>query len=68
MTILLSDPRVSEIPVLETGEPQGKAGGYAIQGAGSVFVEQVRGSLTNVVGLPLEEVLDALEELRVYVG
>lgn len=39
---------------LDTGEPRGKAGGYAIQGAGSVFVERVEGSLTNVVGLPLE--------------
>lgn len=40
---------------LSTGEPRGKAGGYAIQGAGSVFVESVRGSLSNVIGLPLEE-------------
>jgi len=39
---------------LGTGEPWGKAGGYAIQGAGSVFVEQVAGSLSNVIGLPLE--------------
>lgn len=40
---------------LATGEPQGKAGGYAIQGAGSLFVSAVRGSLSNVVGLPLFE-------------
>ena len=41
---------------LNTGEPIGKAGGYALQGAGSVFIEQVDGSLSNVVGLPLEAV------------
>jgi septum formation protein len=48
-----------------TGEPRGKAGGYAIQGAGSIFVSKVNGSLTNVVGLPLEALLDVFEELQV---
>lgn len=43
---------------LLTGEPRGKAGGYALQGAGSVFIERVEGSLSNVVGLPLESLLD----------
>lgn len=45
-----------------TGEPVGKAGGYALQGAGSVFVEQVTGSISNVIGLPLEQTLDALSK------
>jgi septum formation protein len=45
---------------LATGEPRGKAGGYAIQGAGSVFVARVEGSLSNVVGLPLGELLELL--------
>lgn len=45
---------------LGTGEFRGKAGGYAIQGAGSVFVSQVRGSLSNVIGLPLESLRDLL--------
>lgn len=49
---------------LETGEPRGKAGGYAIQGAGSVFVSRVEGSVSNVVGLPLREVLQMADELR----
>ncbi len=40
---------------LQTDEPLGKAGGYAIQGVGSIFVEKVTGSLSNVVGLPLHE-------------
>lgn len=49
---------------LLTGEPRGKAGGYAIQGAGSVFVERVEGSLSNVVGLPLEALLELFAEVR----
>jgi septum formation protein len=46
---------------LETGEPRDKAGGYAIQGAGSLFVAAVDGSLSNVVGLPLAEVRSVFE-------
>lgn len=40
---------------LATGESIGKAGSYAIQGHGAVLVESVRGSTSNVVGLPLRE-------------
>jgi septum formation protein len=36
-----------------TGEPHGKAGAYAIQGAGALLVSSVHGSVTNVIGLPL---------------
>ncbi|MFZ4721098.1 MAG: Maf family protein [Ilumatobacteraceae bacterium] len=39
-----------------TGEPLDKAGAYAVQGAGGVFVQRVRGSVSNVVGLPLHAV------------
>ncbi len=48
---------------VSTGEPIGKAGGYAIQGAGSVFVTNFEGSFSNVVGLPLELLADLLKRL-----
>jgi predicted house-cleaning NTP pyrophosphatase (Maf/HAM1 superfamily) len=48
---------------LEAGESRGKAGGYALQGAGSIFISKVEGSLSNVVGLPLAEVLEMLSGL-----
>ncbi len=51
-----------------TGEPRGKAGGYALQGAGSLFVERVNGSPSNVVGLPLRETWELLREAGVEVG
>jgi septum formation protein len=50
---------------LKTQEPIGKAGGYALQGAGSMFAARVSGSLSNVIGLPLEEVLSALQSAGV---
>jgi septum formation protein len=53
---------------LATGEPRGKAGGYALQGAGSLFVERVHGSPSNVVGLPLRETWELLREAGVEVG
>ena len=53
---------------LSTGEPLGKAGGYGIQGAGGVFVSRVEGSIANVVGLPLNAVLETFAELGVDIG
>ena len=41
-----------------TEEPFGKAGAYAIQGAGAALVRRVDGSVTNVIGLPLAETLE----------
>ena len=48
---------------INTGEPFDKAGGYAIQGKAAFMVLEVHGSYTNVVGLPLCEVVEALREL-----
>ncbi len=45
---------------VSTGEPFGKAGSYAIQGIGAFMVESIRGSYTNVVGLPLCALVKAL--------
>lgn len=43
-----------------SGEPRDKAGGYAIQGFGAVFVTSIVGSYSNVVGLPLAETAELL--------
>ena len=48
---------------LDTGEPFDKAGAYAIQGKAAFMVKEIRGSYTNVVGLPLTEVIEALQEM-----
>lgn len=48
-----------------TGEPEGKAGGYGIQGFGSAFVERISGSHSNVVGLPLFETAQLLQQFEV---
>jgi septum formation protein len=49
-----------------TGEPFDKAGAYAIQGLGSVFVTRIEGSYTNVVGLPVPELIQILRELGAW--
>jgi septum formation protein len=48
---------------IATGEWRGRAGGYAIQGAGAALVQEVRGDYENVVGLPLAVLLDVYPEL-----
>ena len=49
----------------ETGEPEGKAGGYAIQGLAAVFVESIAGSYSGVMGLPLFETAQLLQQFGV---
>ncbi len=49
----------------QSGEPRGKAGAYAIQGLGGVFVEAVRGSYSGVVGLPVFEVAQLLAAVKI---
>ena len=46
-----------------SGEPMGKAGAYAVQGLASRFIPRLEGSYSNVVGLPVARVADALAEL-----
>ncbi len=50
---------------LATGEWRGRAGGYAIQGAGAALVRSVEGDYENVVGLPLATLLEMHPELLV---
>ncbi|HSC25896.1 MAG TPA: Maf family protein [Vicinamibacterales bacterium] len=48
---------------IQTGEPDGKAGAYAIQGCGSRFIDWIEGSWSNVVGLPVAAVYRLLKEM-----
>ncbi len=52
---------------IKTGEPLGKAGGYAIQGLGALFVEKIEGDYYNVVGLPMYELMKTLKEFGIQV-
>jgi septum formation protein len=50
---------------LATGEPFDKAGAYALQGAGGVFITKVTGSVSNVIGLPLPLLVQVARRLRI---
>ncbi len=50
---------------IQTGEPFDKAGAYAIQGMGTFLVRRIHGSYTNVVGLPVCEVIESLIKMGV---
>lgn len=63
-TVIFKDLSSEEIAWYSgTDEPYDKAGGYAVQGMGAALVREVRGSYTNVVGLPLCEVVEALRRV-----
>ena len=60
--------RISDLEIKQywqSGEPQDKAGSYGIQGLGSVFVEQISGSYSAVVGLPMFETAQLLQEVGI---
>ena len=48
---------------IATGEPRGKAGAFGIHGLGQLLVKNINGSFSNVVGIPLAEVSDAIAKL-----
>jgi septum formation protein len=50
---------------IKTGEPMDKAGAYGAQGIGAFIIEEIKGSYTNVVGLPLSQLVDALTKLGI---
>ncbi len=49
---------------INTGECFGKAGSYAIQGIGKNLIDHYEGSLTNIIGLPMEKVIEVLGEMN----
>ncbi len=51
----------------QTGEPRDKAGAYAIQGLGAVFIERLEGSFSGVMGLPIFETAELLGKVGVKV-
>lgn len=55
----LSDAEI--LAYVNSGEPEGKAGAYAIQGRAGMFVSEISGSYSNVIGLPTALVRDMLK-------
>lgn len=49
---------------VETGEPLDKAGSYAIQGLGSLFIEEIKGSYYSVMGLPVHQLAKLLDRFN----
>lgn len=66
--VVVSKVRMRKLTTLDigayvaTGEPMDKAGSYAAQGIGMCLIESIRGSYTNVVGLPMAQLLADLEK------
>jgi len=59
----LSDAEIRRY--VETGEPLGKAGAYAIQGRAGAFVTRIAGSYSGIVGLPLVETAELLKKFDI---
>lgn len=49
---------------IATGEPLEKAGGYAIQGRGTIFIDKVAGDYNNIVGLPLRNIAEYFKKIN----
>jgi len=64
--VKFKDLKKSEIiRYIETGEPMDKAGAYAIQGEGSVFIEKIEGCYFTVVGFPVVKFIKRLKEVLI---
>ncbi|MCX7957730.1 MAG: Maf family protein [Deltaproteobacteria bacterium] len=59
----LSDKEIKEY--ISSGEPMDKAGAYAAQDKGASIIKEIKGSYTNVVGLPMAELIDELKKLKI---
>jgi septum formation protein len=58
---MIAADEAAVVDYVDSGEWRGKAGAYAVQGIGAALVRGVRGSVTNVIGLPLAEVVELLQ-------
>ena len=59
----LTDEEIAKY--IDTSEPFDKAGSYAVQGKGGYMVKEIKGSYSNVVGLPICEITEALLSLGI---
>ncbi|MGZ8217684.1 Maf family protein [Methylomagnum sp.] len=67
-TVTFRDLTAEEIEAYwATGEPQGKAGAYAVQGLGAVFIRHLSGSYSGVMGLPLFETAELLRRIGIQI-
>ena len=57
----MSDAEIREY--VDSGEPMGKAGAYAVQGGAGAFISRINGSYTGIMGLPLYETAQLLKKL-----
>lgn len=62
----LSEKEISDY--CDTEEPYDKAGAYAVQGIGSFMVKSINGSYSNVIGLPVSEVIEHFQKLGILDG
>lgn len=63
--------KLSEIEISDycnTDEPYDKAGAYAVQGIGAFMVKSISGSYSNVIGLPVSEVIEHFQKLNIIKG
>lgn len=60
----MSKPEIEKY--ISVGESMDKAGSYAVQGVGAYLVESIEGSYTNIVGLPLCQVIQMMEEMGAH--
>jgi septum formation protein len=57
----MSDAEIREY--VDSGEPMGKAGAYAVQGGAGAYISRINGSYTGIMGLPLYETAQLLKKL-----
>ncbi|HEZ1452792.1 Maf family nucleotide pyrophosphatase [Neisseria polysaccharea] len=52
------------VAYVQSGEPMDKAGAYAVQGIGGIFIQSIEGSFSGIMGLPVYETVSMLQDLR----